>query len=221
MKALIVANGKFRIADVLQHQKMGYYIVACDGAADKLLKAKIIFDFVVGDMDSVSKKTFQHIKNHCKYLIKESQDITDLEFAINVCKDFASEILILGGIQGYRLDHLLMNMLLLKKTYSNKVPIFLYDTRQLLFFAQNQTIKFESIIDSNIGFFGFSSAKLTCVSNIHRSPKALEWELQNYVLNLEKSTSAANIIKSSSFTLKIEGDCIIALPKESKYYFLK
>ena len=220
MQVLIIANGKFKVADVIKYQKKGYYLIACDGAANKLKQLDIIFDLVVGDMDSISPQTLQFAKDNCKYHHKKSQDDTDLEFAINIAQEFASKIVIIGALSTDRLDHMLMNILLLKKVYNENIPTLMRDTKQMLVFVKDQSIRFACKNNDPIGFFGFPQAVVTCKSNSKKFLNALEWKLDNYALDFEKNTSSSNIIRSESFTAQIKGECVIAFPKNAQYYFV-
>jgi len=81
----------------------------------------IIPDYIIGDLDSVSKSTISYFKKLGKTKIIENkdQDKTDLELAILLAETLdPNEIIILGAI-GNRIDHTLANIFCLNKIKSD------------------------------------------------------------------------------------------------------
>jgi len=81
----------------------------------------IIPDYIIGDLDSVSKSTISYFKKLGKTKIIENkdQDKTDLELAILLAETLdPNEIIILGAI-GNRIDHTLANIFCLNKIRSD------------------------------------------------------------------------------------------------------
>ena len=81
----------------------------------------IIPDYIIGDLDSVSKSTISYFKELGKTKIIENkdQDKTDLELAIFLAETLVpNEINILGAI-GNRIDHTLANIFCLNKIRSD------------------------------------------------------------------------------------------------------
>jgi thiamine pyrophosphokinase len=118
MLGVIICNGEIR--------DYGYYkkylnraeiIICADGGAVHARRFDIKPHVLLGDFDSISKEDFDYFKNIGVKIEKfpVEKDQTDTEIAVDYaigkgCKS----IIILGGI-GYRLDHSLSNIFLLKK----------------------------------------------------------------------------------------------------------
>lgn len=122
-KALIVCNGDFAdLSRVCKHIDKQTLVIACDGGATHALKARIIPDVVIGDFDSISKKTLHALKNRSIEYIHYPADkiYTDAELGLMLAKERGYRDIILTGIHGTNTDHLIANVALLaKKRYSN------------------------------------------------------------------------------------------------------
>lgn len=79
------------------------------------IKAKVNLDIAVGDFDSVSQNELKKIYSKVKRVIKLNpvKDETDTYCAYNLVDD-CDKILILGGIQGKRVEHFLATLNILK-----------------------------------------------------------------------------------------------------------
>ena len=111
---VIIANGEFPIHSIpLNKLNEAESILACDGAADYLLKKGYVPDIIIGDLDSISSK------NKRKYLdiiveIKD-QSKNDLRKAIDYAIGNNINDIIIIGASGKREDHLIGNIFSLLK----------------------------------------------------------------------------------------------------------
>lgn len=124
MKTVIVANGTFPVQPItLAVLDEADFIIACDGAADKLLLRGITPQLIIGDLDSLDKETRKKYENIILHVSR--QDNTDLMKAIEWCiaKNYG-EISILGAVGG-REDHTLGNIFTIT-TYATKIQLKLY-----------------------------------------------------------------------------------------------
>ena len=86
-------------------------VLAADSGADLAMAAGLTVDVLVGDLDSVSKKTLDAIFDEGTTIEAHPSDkaATDLELALDAARRRgADEIVVIGG-GGGRLDHLLGN----------------------------------------------------------------------------------------------------------------
>lgn len=101
-------------------------IIACDSGTDFLADHGIIPDMVVGDMDSISDKALEFIKNNNifteKYPIEK--DWTDTEIALG--KSMDDEVLLVCPVSG-RLDHVIANLSLTLKLKTRSKDIAITD----------------------------------------------------------------------------------------------
>ena len=91
------------------------YIVAADGGAEIVLQLGLQPNVVIGDMDSLSKKSRNILQQRGVQFIEftAEKDETDTELALqHAVKKGATEITLFGGSMGDRIDHVLANILL-------------------------------------------------------------------------------------------------------------
>lgn len=113
-KCVVMADGLFpqrkEILNVLQEAE---FVVACDGAAVKLLQHGIRPDVVVGDLDSFPEELRKEFSGRI-YQVKD-QEINDLTKGVRYAgQQGYKEVLILGAT-GLREDHTLGNISLLSQ----------------------------------------------------------------------------------------------------------
>lgn len=112
MEVLIVANGKIRNAGWYRPLiKESRTVIAADGGADNCIKLGITPDYIIGDMDSISKGALKKFEGRSKIIRDNDQDRTDLQLAIGLANSLkAMKITIIGAI-GDRMDHTMANAL--------------------------------------------------------------------------------------------------------------
>jgi thiamine pyrophosphokinase len=115
VKAVIVASGEPDPADV-RHLDGADLVIAADGGAHWLAAAGISPSWLIGDMDSVSVELATRLEASGTRMERHptAKDASDLALAVERAVSLrADEIVILGALQGDRLDHELANVLLL------------------------------------------------------------------------------------------------------------
>ncbi|RLF60125.1 MAG: thiamine diphosphokinase [Thermoplasmata archaeon] len=121
-KISIIANGSLN--NKTFHKKLlneSNKIICADGGGEHAKELDIIPDYIIGDLDSVSKSTISYFKvlGKTKIIENKDQDKTDLELAILLAETLdPNEINILGAI-GNRIDHTLANIYCLNKIRSD------------------------------------------------------------------------------------------------------
>ena len=147
---IIVANGEFPTHKApLDSLKNAKTIVACDGAADKLIKKKIIPTLIIGDLDSLSRKLKENFKG--QIIHKNDQSENDLRKAINYVSSKGIKDLTIIGATGKREDHTLGNIFSIIK-YSGMINIkILTDTGY--FTCVDKSRKIKTKVGQNISLF--------------------------------------------------------------------
>lgn len=84
-------------------------VLASDGGAGKALAAGIVPDWVIGDLDSVSKRDLKRLQNRVIHVV--SQENTDLEKTLHFIKRKPVTHLTLVGFLGGRWDFSIANIL--------------------------------------------------------------------------------------------------------------
>ena len=113
MKAIIVCGQNVTLKN---YDLSEAYIVGVDYGAYMLAKASIEMDLAIGDFDTAGEKGLikaQKIAKRVKKLdaIKDDTDTFD---AIKEVYNKYDEIIVLGGLQGRRIEHLIANIFALK-----------------------------------------------------------------------------------------------------------
>ena len=110
----IIANGNFPCHKIpLDILKKSNTIIACDGAADKLIKNNYSPDVIIGDMDSISNN-----KIHLNKIIEEKdQTDNDLRKAIKYTINNNIHKIDIIGATGLREDHTIGNLITILLLY--------------------------------------------------------------------------------------------------------
>jgi len=121
-KIAIIANGPVNNKKLHKKLLLDFDLYICaDGGAENAKKLGINPDYIVGDLDSITKSSLNEFKNKEEIEIIEdrNQDKTDLEIAIDLAQKFDPNEIIIFGALGNRIDHTLANIFSLDKIKSN------------------------------------------------------------------------------------------------------
>lgn len=110
MTITIVANGE--IPSIINElTEISDKIIACDGAAGRLVETGIMPDLIVGDMDSLDGKYRNELSE--KIIRFDCQETNDLTKSFGITSDLDPDVVYITGITGKRADHELGNLSLL------------------------------------------------------------------------------------------------------------
>jgi thiamine pyrophosphokinase len=136
---VIVANGEFPKNSIpLEVLSNAKYIIACDGAIDKLVKNGCNPNLIIGDLDSISAKSMKKYKDIIFEISNQSEN--DLRKAINYAKENNINEISIVGSTGDREDHLIGNIFSLFNYPNIKIIIFT-DTGTFELINKSQKIK--------------------------------------------------------------------------------
>ena len=123
---LLIGNGEEISPRLLQTlARQADYVLAADGGADKALRADVIPNGVIGDLDSVSVRTQKMLAD--KIIHVSTQENTDLEKALRWAVKHHFTHVTLVGFVGDRWDFSVGNLLALA-TWARKLQITLAGT---------------------------------------------------------------------------------------------
>lgn len=145
-RAIIFANGNFSdLSPAKKIIKKTDYLIAADGGVNYLKKLKLMPDIVIGDMDSIKSELFKEYKS-IKYPTKK--DKTDFELTIDYCLEKKFREIIIFGVLGDRIDHLMANIFLLAKiqTENPTIKIKVIEGKKEIFILNK-----EIVINGKIG----------------------------------------------------------------------
>ncbi|PIU36544.1 thiamine diphosphokinase [Candidatus Roizmanbacteria bacterium CG_4_8_14_3_um_filter_34_9] len=147
-RAIIFANGN--LSDLSHAKKIinkEDCLIAADGAVKHILKLKLIPKIIIGDLDSTPLSLQKELKvQFIKYPRKK--DKTDFELAVDYCLENKFQEIIIFGVLGDRIDHLMANIFLLAKiqTENPTIKIKVIEGKKEIFILNK-----EIVINGKIG----------------------------------------------------------------------
>lgn len=194
MKAILFCGQNI---DLNKYNLKDSYLIGVDNGAFILANNKIEMDLALGDFDTAKEENLNLIMKYSKKIKKLNpiKDDTDTFDALDIVYGKYDEILVLGGIQGKRVEHLISNIYALKKYKGLK----LIDDYSLI-----------EIIDKDKGFkkdeykyISFFSLKDSIVSL-----KGFKYNLDNYNLKVFDPICISNEIVDDIAYLTLDGEVL-------------
>lgn len=209
-RAVIFVNGN--LSDLSRAKKIitkEDYLIATDGGVRYILKLGLIPHVVIGDFDSISqplqKKMIKMRKERfkpfpttlIKYPVKK--DKTDFELAIDYCLEKKFNEIIILGILGDRIDHLIANILLLAKiqTENKSIKIKIIEGNKEIYILDKKII-----INGQIG----DEVSIIPINNkLERiTTDGLAYQLKNEVLFFGSTRGVSNVLNKVSAKITLD-----------------
>lgn len=203
-KCIILANGKAPQKKVLSYLKNKNYslLICADGGANHAYKLKLIPDFIIGDLDSISKKTLEHYRYKSKIIKLSRQNDTDVEKALKLAIKSGCGEAILLGVTGDRLDHTFCNLGIVIKFFKRIKCIIIAENSILIPLTGRNLIK--SIPGETMSVYGFD--KRTKITS-----SGLKYPLKKTALPFGEKESTSNESTSSEVSLIVNGGIIFLI----------
>ena len=131
MRVIIVAGGE--LGDPHFYRELvspADYIIAVNGGSAHALRIGLVPDLLIGDLDSLDQSLREKVLALSKKVEEHpsEKDKSDLELAIDRAVALgACEVLIFGALGGPRVDHALINLLLLQRLLEQGVGAKIVD----------------------------------------------------------------------------------------------
>jgi thiamine pyrophosphokinase len=195
-RAIIFVNGN--LSDVTRAKKIinkQDYLIATDGGVKHILKLGLIPNVIIGDMDSIDPKLLKKFKS-IKYPRKK--DKTDFELAIDYCLENIFKEIIIFGILGDRIDHLIANIFLLAKvrTENRLIKIKIIEGKKEIFIL-NKEITINGKIGDEVSIIPVSE-KLVGITT-----EGLEYPLKNEEIVFGSTRGISNVMNKTSVKITI------------------
>ena len=206
-RAVIFLHGnKPDEADIKKHLKKTDTIICADGGTEYALEAGLIPDIVLGDLDSLSKKFQQRLKE-LKIPLQEfptDKDFTDSELAITHAIDQGFKELVLFGVFGTRIDHFLANIDFLATKATQGLKVTIIDNHQTLYFV---TTSFE-ITGKKGDTLSLIPLQIDALSV---STIGLKWELYNDTLFFGETRGVSNVFIKNKAHISVQKGILLAI----------
>lgn len=182
-----------------------------DGGAKYLVDKDITPIVSCGDFDSVSEMDKEKIKKSSRYFFeKNSQDLTDTEFALDKILETFSNIekINIYGATGRRLDHFFANILLLNNDKYNKIKLKIIDDNNIIELAE---------IGKNV-YYKKDDYKYFSIVPIYEdtiiSIKKAKYNTKNLKLSLSGANATSNEFITDEIIVETNKKCIIIYAKD-------
>ncbi len=202
-KAVIVCNGEIKTTSLYSLISPSDFIIAVDGGANKLLKTKFKPNFIIGDMDSISKNALKKFRQVETEVFPREKDLLDLELALNYCiKNKFKEILILGAI-GSRVDMTLTNVFSLLQIPQKIKAKIIHENQEIYLVPKKLVI--EGTPGETISLFPINGK----VKGL--TLKGFKYELENYSLPFGIGKGLSNVFKNKKVSISFKDGLLLCV----------
>lgn len=202
-KVALFLNGDIPPKSVINKYKIQkFYKIASDGGANYLAELGITPDIIIGDLDSVSRKTLSYFrKKNVTILQIFEQETTDFEKSLMyIIQNGLDNVIIFGGISA-RPDHTINNFSVMRR-YHPVLNLRMIDKELEIFFV-NGKINFKAKKGDIVSFLGMPFAAGV-------TTKGLEFSLNEEELEFGVREGTLNRAKGGNVSVKFDdGDLLL------------
>jgi thiamine pyrophosphokinase len=205
--AIIFLNGdRADVSRIKQYINKDTLLIGADGGANHILKLGLKPDAIIGDFDSFSKKI-----NGAEYIrYPRDKDFTDGELAIKYAIEKGYKEIIVTGLLGTRVDHLLGNILLLLKKDYEGISIKIIEGNQEIYLVRNHAV-IQGRKGDTISFIPIDSPVNDLVST------GLQYDLSNYKLSVQGNRGISNVMTANKAEISIKKGVLLVIHKNCNY----
>jgi len=196
MKNYLISIGGNSTSNVLNIESNFEEIIAVDSGIEHLLNLSLYPNTLIGDLDSISKKSLDVVKkNEVKILaFNSNKDQTDFELALNYLEETEkSKVYIIGGESG-EIDHLISIFLLIPSKSFFENIIWLYGDKKIIF-RQKLELNIKKLTK-------FSVIPLTDLTNL--SIDGAEWNLDNKDIQFGETLTLRNNTNEEQLNIRCD-----------------
>jgi len=196
MKNYLISIGGNSTSNVLSIESNFKEIIAVDSGIDHLLNLSLDPNTLIGDLDSISKKSLDEVKkNGVKILaFNSNKDQTDFELALNYLEEAEkSKVYIIGGESG-EIDHLISIFLLIPSKSFFENIIWLYGDKRIIF-RQKLELNIKKLTK-------FSIIPLSDLTNL--SIDGAEWNLDNKDIQFGETLTLRNNTNEEQLNIRCD-----------------
>ena len=196
MKNYLISIGGNSTSNVLSIESNFKEIIAVDSGIDHLLNLSLDPNTLIGDLDSISKKSLDEVKkNGVKILaFNSNKDQTDFELALNYLEEAEkSKVYIIGGESG-EIDHLISIFLQIPSKSFFENIIWLYGDKRIIF-RQKIELNIKKLTK-------FSIIPLSDLTNL--SIDGAEWNLDNKDIQFGETLTLRNNTNEEQLNIRCD-----------------
>ena len=196
MKNYLISIGGNSTSNVLSIESNFEEIIAVDSGIEHLLNLSLDPNTLIGDLDSISKKSLDEVKkNGVKILaFNSNKDQTDFELALNYLEEAEkSKVYIIGGESG-EIDHLISIFLQIPSKSFFENIIWLYGDKRIIF-RQKIELNIKKLTK-------FSIIPLSDLTNL--SIDGAEWNLDNKDIQFGETLTLRNSTNEEQLNIRCD-----------------
>ena len=193
MKNYLISIGGNSTSNVLSIESNFEEIIAVDSGIEHLLNLSLNPNTLIGDLDSISKKSLNKLKKSGVKILafNSKKDQTDFELALNYLEEAEkSKVYIIGGESG-EIDHLISIFLLIPSRSFFQNIIWLYGDKRIIF-RQKLELNIKKLTK-------FSIIPLSDLTNL--SIDGAEWNLDNKDIQFGETLTLRNITNEEQLNI--------------------
>ena len=193
MKNYLISIGGNSTSNVLSIESNFEEIIAVDSGVEHLFKLSLDPTTLIGDLDSISKKSLDELKKSGVKILafNSKKDQTDFELALNYLEEAEkSKVYIIGGESG-EIDHLISIFLLIPSRSFFQNIIWLYGDKRIIF-RQKLELNIKKLTK-------FSIIPLSDLTNL--SIDGAEWNLDNENIQFGETLTLRNITNEEQLNI--------------------
>lgn len=205
-RAVIFVNGN--LSDLSHAKKIidkNDYLIAADGGAKHAFKLGLTPHVIIGDFDSIPKNLLKKFSKSelIRYPVKKNK--TDFELAVDLCLERKYKEIIIFGLFGSRIDHMLSNIFLVaKKQKENKqLKVVIIESKKNIY-LMNETIEIKGKVGDEISIVPLSDKLESIKTN------GLEYKLDNESITYGSTRGISNVMsKPTAKITALKGVAVI------------
>lgn len=210
-RAVIFINGR-RISKnrVFSLIKASDTILCADGGVKHVVSYGLTPSFVIGDQDSTSSVIKKRLGTHVKWVTHpKDKDFTDSELAIHFAIEQGFTDLIIVGLNGTRLDHVIANILYLSY-HTQLITIAIVEEYQVLSILKKGHLELSGKKNQQVSLIPLDIT----VSGI--TTQGLKWELTNANLAFGKTIGVSNEFLGEKVDIEVKKGPLLVIHSEKR-----
>lgn len=208
-KIVLIASGPIADVESLRYVFEDAYVICVDGGLHHLNQLNIIPKVIIGDFDSASDDLLKSYENQAVIFSHPTRkDRTDSEIAIDYAIGLKPKEVVLLGMTGHRLDHMITNIHLLKRFWNHDILAYVLDNHNKVFYC-----------DGDIELKGKKGDLLSIVPLTlqvsHIKTFGLEYPLIDETLYFHESRGVSNVFSKEKVRIETgNGEFLVILSKD-------
>ncbi|MBN2618367.1 MAG: thiamine diphosphokinase [Spirochaetales bacterium] len=209
MNSVLITGGDLPLYRLVKDYLDADYICVADSGLDWVLENKIEFDYLVGDMDSLSNiDLLNNIDNDKIYKLPTDKDDTDTLFGLKHLKEIGSNNITLIGGGGGRLDHLLGIFSL----FTTDIAPDIWITAKEIVYCTKGKFPLDKFLGSSISVYPVN--EVNCVITSY----GLKWELNSVDWKYKSIGISNQVVISSGWIDSGTNKILIIIPIEGRRF---